>query len=60
MERPLSYGWTIKSMHFGRDLVGPFLFFVDYNDNQHRLDFNENQTMLLLRQLPDVIESTPR
>lgn len=60
MERPTTYGWTMRNMHFGRDHIGPFLFFVDGNGNQHRLEFNENQTMLLLRQLPDVIETEPR
>lgn len=50
-----SYGWTVSSMNFGLDHVGPFLFFVDGNGNKHRVDFNINQTMLLLRQAAEVM-----
>lgn len=53
------YGWTIHSMHLGRDIDGAFLFFVDEEANQHRLELNEDQILLLLRQLPDVIISAP-
>ncbi len=58
-QRPIKYGWTIHSMHFGRDFNGPFLFFVDGNSNQHRIDFNEKQVLLMLSQMPDVIETAP-
>lgn len=51
--------WDIHSMHLGRDWLGAFLFFVDANANQHRLNLNENQLLLLLRQMPDVIISAP-
>lgn len=55
MERPPTYAWDVQSLNFGCDHAGPFLFFVDANGGQHRVDFNLRQVWLLLHQIANIL-----